>query len=113
MDVTSEKFDGFAVDRYIARTVPKTPTIYPVCTLNGRQTCNLDLRAGTRQRKELLSSETLKKLNPSGTLNWKYGGYLNENSDLTKLGIKNKKSSPGTTIETTGAASDSPNKRRP
>ena len=36
MDVTSEKFDGFAVDRYITRIVPKTPAIYPACTLNGR-----------------------------------------------------------------------------
>ena len=91
MDVTSEKFNGFAVDRYIARVVPETPAVYPACTLNGRQVCNQDTRAGTRQRKEVLSPETRKKLNPSGALNWKYGGYLNENSDLTKLGMKGKK----------------------
>ena len=78
--------------------------------------CDLESRAQTRHRKDALSAETRKKLNPAGQLNWKFGGFVNENSDLSKVEQPrrvDKRSSTLVSIESEAGSPTAKKKRMP
>lgn len=58
-------------------TEPKERVIrHPYCTQNGTKSCDLKIRQAHRGGKSVLPESVIRRLNPKGDLNEKYGGYI-------------------------------------
>lgn len=57
----------------------------PNCTRGGIMYCDRKSRNEARKMdpKSVLTDDLVRKLNPKGKLNWKYGGFVNINSVLS------------------------------